>query len=296
MNTLRIALFGGGRAEFVDLKQQEQLTATTCALLAYLVLHRQRAHPRDILLNLLWGDMPPDRARGCLNTTLWRLRRQLAAGKYLLTHSSGEVCFNCQSDYWLDVAAFEQAVESTLLIPPELAGESQANELEQAIALYTGDLLESNYCEWVIPERERLRGLLYDAHYYLMCHYHKREDFHRALEHGALILANNPLREDVHRQMMRLYNDSGQRSQAVRQYQTCRQALHEELNIEPMLETRLLLDQITASSGPASASIKIIHDQHEVHLAMTRLQVALETVNQARYELEQALIRLPKTQ
>jgi DNA-binding SARP family transcriptional activator len=298
MNVLRITLFGGGGIEFTGAVPEEKLTLTTWFLMAYLVFYRQRAHPRDVLLNLMWGDLPPERARGCLNTTLWRLRRHIEAhgtpaGTYLNTRSTGEVCFNCQSDFWLDVADFEQNVLSVLKTPLAQAAESQVQQLENAAALYTGDLLESCYCEWVLPERERLRNLFYDAHYYLMDYYHIHQNFHRALEHGSMILANNPLREDVHRQMMRLYHDSGQRSLAIRQYNICHQALLDELNIEPMPETRALLDQINGSARPASLLQTYVPNQGDIYLALARLQTALDAANQVRLELEQALSHLP---
>ncbi len=299
MNKLRIVLFGGGRVEFAESQKYEALTTTTCALLAFLVFYRQRTHPREVLLNLLWGELPPERARGCLNTALWRLRQRIEpfgtpSGTYLVTSSSGDVCFNCQSDFWLDVAAFEKSVESALAVSHDQT-DNQAAQLEQAISLYTGDLLENSYCDWVLPERERLRNLCLDAHEYLMHHYHTRLNFHRALDHGAQILAFNPLREDIHRQMMRIYVDNGQRSLAVRQYQICQQVLHTELNIEPMLETRLLLEQV---SGSSLISEKFpISDQvtSEVKQAMERLQLALDVVNQARQDLERALNRISKT-
>jgi DNA-binding SARP family transcriptional activator len=299
MNVLRIKLFGGGRVEFAETHPRVKLTSTTCFLLAYLVFYRQRAHPRDVLLNLMWGDLPSERARGCLNTALWRLRRHLEpqgipTGTYLISTSTGEVSFNCQSDFWLDVAAFEQTVLDTLRHPPEQAVESQVAQLESAIDLYTGDLLESCYCDWVLPERERLRNLFLDAHYYLMGYYHTHQNFNRALQHGSVILAYNPLREDVHRQMMRLYNGSGQRSLAIQQYKICRQTLLDELDIEPMPETQALLEKITGSAtGTASLSQAYNLNQGDVHLALARLQTALDTVNQARFELEQALSGLP---
>ena len=294
MNTLRITLLGSVRLEHGESKQEEKLTATPCALLAFLVLFRQRFHPREVLLNLMWGDLPPERARGCLNTALWRLRRRLEpqgvpSGTYLISTSAGELAFNCMSDYWLDVAAFEEITNHVMHTPPAHAGEKEIYDLENAISLYTGDLLESQYCDWVVQERERLRNLMLDARYYLMNHYQNRQDYPRALAHGAQILSANLLREDVHRQMMRLYNESGQRSMAVRQYQLCRQALFSELNIEPMPETRLLFEQI---SGYTSLKPGTEDNQNEVNLALAHLHTAIETVNQARLELEQALERL----
>ncbi|MEZ4771325.1 MAG: hypothetical protein R2844_23265 [Caldilineales bacterium] len=93
---------------------------TVQALLAYLVLHRDRAHPREAVAGLFWGDSTDRQARNALSTTLWRLRRVLEPdgvpkGAYLQANGSDEIAFNRASDYWLDVAelgACRQVVRS----------------------------------------------------------------------------------------------------------------------------------------------------------------------------------------
>jgi DNA-binding SARP family transcriptional activator len=87
-------------------------------LLAYLVLFR-RVHAREVLLDLFWGEYREDRARKCLNTALWRLRKVLEPagvprGTYLMTTSMGKVGFNRQSDCCLDVAEFEKHTPKAL--------------------------------------------------------------------------------------------------------------------------------------------------------------------------------------
>ncbi len=297
MDALRITLFGAVRIEHTENKHPEKLTATTCSLLSFLVLYRQRYHPRDVLTNLMWGELPPQRARNCLNTALWRLRQQIEPfgtppGTYLLSNSAGELAFNCQSNYWLDIATFEEIVTRTLKTPLQELRAADLEEIEQAIHLYQGDLLESNYCEWVIQERERLRNLMLDARYYLLRYYQQMHRVSEALMHGSQIIASDPLREDAHRQVMRLYAESGQRSLAVRQYQICRQVLKSELNIEPMPETRNLLDAILTSDAPAPVeSPSAQNEQKELQQAVARLHLAIDSVNAARLNLEEIISR-----
>ena len=303
MGVLRVCLFGSVTVAHNNGAKPVKLTPVIQSLLAYLLLQRSRPHPRDVLVDLFWGNHPQAQARGCLNTTIWRLRKRLEPngipqGTYLISNPSGELAFNNQSDYWLDVAVFEEIIQQVVRTPPHLAGEQQVSELENAVTLYTGDLLENQYHDWVLLERERLHNLLLDARYYMMNHYRSRHDLHHALIHGSHILAANSLREDVHRLLMQLFNENGQRSLAVRQYQLCQQALREELNIDPMPETQALLEQITESryqspySHPADPGSGSLEYQQDVQQALTRLQVALETVNQARRDLEQAMERL----
>ena len=65
-----------------------------------------------------------------------------------------------------------------------------------------------------------------------------------AIQRARELLSLDPLRETSHRQLMRLYADSGERSKAIAQYQSCRQLLQRELGVEPSDETRHLADEI----------------------------------------------------
>ena len=76
----------------------------------------------------------------------------------------------------------------------------------------------------------------------------------RLLEHisgaEAVVAANrlialDPLREASHRALMRVYAAQGQREQAVRQYQICRDILRRELNVEPSGQTTALHREIS---------------------------------------------------
>jgi DNA-binding SARP family transcriptional activator len=106
-------------------------------LLAYLVLFR-RVHAREVLLDLFWGEYREDRARKCLNTALWRLRKVLEPagvprGTYLMTTSMGKVGFNRQSDCCLDVAEFEKHTQKALDRPYNALTAAEAGMLEDAL-------------------------------------------------------------------------------------------------------------------------------------------------------------------
>ena len=56
-------------------------------------------------------------------------------------------------------------------------------------------------------------------------------------------LGLDPLREDAHRTLMRIYQRSGRRADALKQYQQCVETLRRELNVEPgAATTRLYLE------------------------------------------------------
>jgi len=295
---LRVSLFGGVHIELDEASEQVKLTYTVQALFAYLLLNRQKTHPRDILAGLFWGECSTDRAHNCLNTAVWRLRRVLEhgnilAGKYLISTSREELGFNTQSDYWLDVDRFENQVERSLTIPIEIATEKDIFLLEQTAKLYTGDLLEGYYFDWALQERERLRCIYLNCLYYLMRFFSTRDPL-KALAYGQEILNIDPLREDVHRQMMLMYLNNGQRARAVKQYNICQETLKHELGILPMIETRLLYGQIMEMDNSSVADLNPPH--LEVHQAIERLASAMGQMSEARENLRRALVQLSEQQ
>jgi DNA-binding SARP family transcriptional activator len=56
---------------------ESNLSRAIMAPLAYLILYRNRPHSREVLTGIFWGDHPENRARSCLSTALWRLRKAL---------------------------------------------------------------------------------------------------------------------------------------------------------------------------------------------------------------------------
>ena len=69
----------------------------------------------------------------------------------------------------------------------------------------------------------------------------RNEEAIKALED---LLAIDPADENAHRQLMKIYVSTGNRSRALRQYQQCRKALETELSATPDAETRALCAEI----------------------------------------------------
>ncbi len=134
------------------------------ALLAYLAMPLGRAHPREKLAALLWGDMPDAQARGNLRKTLSRIQKAGGAAVRGLLCRGDTVALD-PSAVEVDAGAFE------LLVRDDRPG-----ALEQAVERYRGDLLEGltlperTFDEWLISERERLHELAVKALGRLLTH------------------------------------------------------------------------------------------------------------------------------
>src|SRR5688572_25415144 len=202
MSTLRIFLFGNVRISHEGWSAEVKVTHAVQGLLAYLLLHRHRCHPREVLTDLFWSNHSEERARSCLSTALWRLRRVLEPpnipqGTYLATTPSGEVGFNRMSDYWLDVAVFEEPVEQVLKQSATALTAADVQKVEQALPLYTAELLEGFYDDWALRERERLRLSHLNSLARLMDYYRHHGAYEESLAYGQQILSHDPLREEI---------------------------------------------------------------------------------------------------
>jgi DNA-binding SARP family transcriptional activator len=290
MGMLRVSLFGSVRVCNGETPLEMKLTRPMQGILAYLILNRHRTHPREMLAEIFWGDKSQDRSRASLNTALWQLRNAMEPdgvprGTYLLSDHPNEVGFNPQSPFWLDVQAFEEGTHRFLQPDPVKPSDDCVEQLENIILHYKGDLLEGFYEDWVLREREYLRARYLAALGCLMGLHWKRADHEKSLACGQKILEMDPLREEVHRYMMQLYLEAGQRARAIQQYEICSKALARELHIEPMPETQELYHHLIASTpiSPAPARPIVSGDLSQALLQLSQAKAALE---QARDQLQ----------
>jgi DNA-binding SARP family transcriptional activator len=294
MDALKISLLGGVHVAHAAGSAESKVSPSVQALLAYLLLQGHRSHSRDALAGLFWGEHRQDQARSCLSTTLWRLRGVLEPagvprGTYLAITPLGEVSFNWLSKYWLDVAVFEEHVGRSLVQRGDAITATNARELQEALHLYTGELLEGFYADWALREREHLRALYLSGLQRLMEYYQQQGMYAESLACGQLILQYEPLREDIHRQIMQLHSAHGQRALAVRQYELCRDLLAAELGIAPLEETQTLYAQLIILDGSRPATAAGSRDPMNLQQALQQVRAAMQGLDAARERLQWAL-------
>jgi DNA-binding SARP family transcriptional activator len=253
---VEIRLFGS-LSILMDGEQIVTLQGRKCRnVLSYLVLRHDVPHAREQLAALFWGDRDAAQARHCFNTALWRLQAALGGkegpARRWLRSDPQTVRFCPDAAVSVDVIRFEADCALADGVPVA-AVEQQAALRRQAIAVYRGDLLLDCYEDWCLAERERLQRLYVRTLRWLVQYHRQRGEFEQAIEDARRILACDPLREAVHRDLIRLYLDSGQPAAALQQYRACVDVLKGELGIAPMPETSLLLQHIMRAGRPAAS-------------------------------------------
>ncbi|MFQ6102464.1 MAG: ABC transporter substrate-binding protein [Anaerolineae bacterium] len=250
MPTLHIHLLGDLRLVYGDAPVTTVNSPRLQSLLAYLVLHRDAPQPRYHLAFLLWPDSTEAQARTNLRNLLHLLRRALPDADRFLRADARTLQWRSGATFALDVARFESAVVRA--DQAEAAGAQTAVRvaLEQAVALYRGDLLPSCYDDWILPERERLRQTFVDALERLILLLEGQRDYRTAIGYAQRLLRHDPLHEATYRRLMRLHALSGDRAGALRAYHTCATVLQRELDAEPSPATREAHERLLKVDAP----------------------------------------------
>ncbi|MEW6405531.1 MAG: tetratricopeptide repeat protein [Chloroflexota bacterium] len=250
--TLHILLLGSPQILQDNSPAPSFISNKVPALLAYLAVTR-RAHTRDKLAALLWGEMSDADAKNNLRQALTNLRK-FAEAELIITRDTIEFV----GDEFVDSIEFDAALRSASSLDPEPASVI----LTDSLRLYTGDFLEGfhvrdapEFEDWMLAERARLRELALQALHTLTQFHTSRGHFREAITFASRLLTFDPWREEAHRQLMLLQARTGQISAALVQYETCKKTLEKELGVEPSLETTALYERIRSARQGARHNI-----------------------------------------
>lgn len=229
------------------------------SVLKYLVLHRGRPTPKDVLMDLLWPDAAPGAARNNLNAAVYGLRR------FLRRDGDGSSCVRFARDgyeidptlyLWVDVDEFGRRVAAARMCASAGDGAGELRELVAAAALHRGALFEDDpYEDWTLgPRRAALDGYV-DVLDRLAARYRELGDVGRSATVARRILQVQRAHEPAHRRLMSSYAQLGQQHLALRQFRDCADALRDELDVAPGPETVALHVRIRRSRGAQSPAM-----------------------------------------
>lgn len=226
-------------------------------LLAYLLLLRDQAHHREKLATILWGEQSLARAKSYLRKALWQLQTVLEEHPLtaLLLESEGDwLQINPAVPFWLDVAELEEVCALVHDQPGREMTPEVAAKVEKAVGCYRGDLLEGFYEEWLLYERERLQRIYLILLDKLMGYCEANGAYERGLTYGTQILRYDAAREKTHQRIMYFHQRTGNRTEALRQYERCKDILQEELGVSPSPRTTAIYEQIRLSDNDGDDS------------------------------------------
>ena len=208
------------------------------ALLAVLLLSRNRVVSVDRLIDELWGDEPPETATKALQVYVSQLRKAIGADR-VLTRSPG---YSLRvDDGELDLDRFEQLVREGREQLGAGEPKTAARLLEEALGLWRGPALAEFRSQ---PFAEEAGARLEESR---LAAVEERIEADLALgRHARLVselaqlVARHPLRERLRAQLMLALYQSGRQAEALELYRHTRETLVDELGIEPSPELQEL--------------------------------------------------------
>jgi DNA-binding SARP family transcriptional activator len=244
-HTLKVRLLGRFEVAIDNRPVSAWDGARGLTLFKYLLAHRGRPCPRDVLMDVFWPDVSPDQARNRFHVAVSALRRSLrAVGDIpVVEFRDGAYGLNAELELQVDVDQFESLVETAQRAQQDGDNEAAIVCYTQAVTLYRGDLLaETPYDDWALLPRETLRVTYLDVLDRLAALHLAKDSFGPCIAVAQLILQQDSCREDAHRLLMRCYAKQGRVHEALRQFEFCSRAL-----------------ATTLGSGPSRATVELHH-------------------------------------
>jgi DNA-binding SARP family transcriptional activator len=221
----------------------------TRALLAYL-LAEPREHTRERLCNLLWEN--PDDPRGALRWSLSRIRALFEDTPVSLL-AEGERVTMTAAGAEVDLLAVREIFATGLK-------NANSNKLREAADRFRGQFLEGlelpdcyRFQAWCTSQRETTRRWRLEL---LETLADRLGEADGALAVAREILEVDPSREPAHRRVMALLLASGNRKEALRQYDVCRAILREQ-GARPSEE----MEALRVKLGPEPAVIAVTKEK-----------------------------------
>jgi len=222
------------------------------AVLAALLLRVGKVVSTEFLIDAVWGEHAPRTAMTSLQNSISNLRRAVGA-ELLLTRPPGYVLAVEPQD--VDLGRFERLVREARSLPPE----ERAAALRDALALWRGQPLADVLFEGLAgSEMHRLEDLQLAA-------LESWADAELACGRAAEVVPElerlvreQPLREELHRQLMLALYHTGRQAEAANAYRNASGILVEQ-GLEPsprLKEThKEILQQTVAHATPAQAGL-----------------------------------------
>ncbi|HVS48850.1 MAG TPA: BTAD domain-containing putative transcriptional regulator [Candidatus Dormibacteraeota bacterium] len=217
-------------------------------VLAYLVTERKRAVTQSELAESLWPEEVPASWALALSAIVSRLRARLAGlgldRSRIIGNAFGCYQFTPSGDIWVDLEAAlagVDAAEGALV-----AGNAQAAYGPSLIAttILRRPFLPGHEGPWVDDRRATLASSLVRAIDCRVDALIANNELVLALTHARESVRLEPYRESGYRRLMRVLAANGDRAEAVRAYNHCRDLLQRELSVAPSDETEALYREI----------------------------------------------------
>ena len=220
-------------------------------LLELFVTKRNVLLPREEIFSYIWSGLDEKAAARDFKVALNALNNALEPNRkarsmpFFIQRTRTSYGLNPDSGYLLDIEEFEEWIQTGL----EEKDSIQAIKcLQRALELYEGDYLpERRYDDWCLNEREHLLVIFLRGSERLAQAYVQTGQYDKTIYWCEKIIEKDKTWEEAYRLLMLSYYHKNNRSQAMKWYKKCCEALENELGIEPMIPTQQMYELVIGS-------------------------------------------------
>ncbi len=224
-----------------DPVEAQELRLGAREMLFFFLAHR--ALTKEQIVAAMWPDLSLSKAHSTFHFYLFQVRR-LLGGSTSISYEGGVYRLESRR-YLYDVEEFERVLAKA----DKVSGEQREAYLRQAVSIYRGDYLEDIYSDWTAE----LRGSLERAHFRALeqlAGYHAQQGKpEEGVEFYRRLLDRDPLREDIHCEVMRCLAQAGDRAGTIKHFEELRRILSQELGVGPSAETIKLYEALVTDDG-----------------------------------------------
>ncbi len=212
-------------------------------LLFFFALDRPMVTRSDIC-QAFWPELPLDQAVNVFHVTKRRLHKALDFD--ILVHEGGHYRVNPQLNLQYDVLDFVGSlVEARNAGSPEEA----LQHYQYAVDLYRGDYLQGHTDPWVLDRQADFRQGYLEALSELARLREQAGADEAALGLYLRAVGEAPNREDLHREVIRVYGKLGRRSEAAEHYKKLEKDFNDRYGFSPSPETQAAYQEAVGNSG-----------------------------------------------
>lgn len=232
--SVTLSVLGGFDLRDTDGQPIESKARKSRQLLAYLAIPAGQTRSCDQLATLLWSDRQEEQARGSLRTALSGIRRAIGEDVLIIVQDTVKI----RSGY------LETDFDRLKRL---LTEDTQISKLED---FYSGEFLtgqehdSERYMDWLRDLRNECVNMALIVLERNADRLANEGENKPAIDLMRESLSLEPLKEQTHRTIMRLYVANGEKALALAQFRTCKEILLHELDASPDPETQALADSI----------------------------------------------------
>lgn len=201
--------------------------------LFFFLLDADHPQSKEHIITEIWQDFD-EQINQTFHSTLHYLRKLFGTSSLVLDADGYHLNLGYYygERIWYDVQAF-RAYNAEAEQALSHAGYSAARTaLLRMVKLYRGDYGRPFYSNWCTFRRDELRTTYLNARRHLAQLAWQSEAFEECIDNWQSMLQIDNCLEEAHLGLMQCYDRQGNRSAALRQYQQCKEILHQELGID----------------------------------------------------------------